>query len=231
MRKRGDDATRSLTEDRARALALTPVAPEVLDRLDRYIALLGQWQRKVNLIAASTLGRVWTRHVADSLQLIPLAPNARLWADLGSGAGFPGVVIACALAGLPGAKVHLVDSNGKKAAFLREAVRVTETPGLVHHQRIADFVASCDERLDVVTARALAPVNQLLTDVEPLMRKGAQVLLLKGQDVGAELEEASIYWKIDADLVTSRTSPHGRIVIVRSAERQQPGRQSHDSVR
>ena len=105
-----------LTKDRARALALTPVSRETLERLDRFVGLLLEWQQRINLIAPSTEPKIWTRHVADSLQLLPLAPEARIWADLGSGGGFPGLVIACALADTPGAHVHLVESTGKKAA-------------------------------------------------------------------------------------------------------------------
>src|SRR5690242_21848794 len=112
------------------ALALTPVSRETEERLDRFIELLGQWQTKTNLVAPSTLGHLWTRHVADSLQLLALRPNAKAWIDLGSGGGFPGVVLACALAEQPGAVVHLVERNAKKAAFLREAIRVTASPGV-----------------------------------------------------------------------------------------------------
>ena len=220
MRARAGDPTALLSEDRARALALTPVAPEVAARLDRFVTLLCEWQERVNLIAASTVPEIWTRHIADSLQLLALAPQAKRWADLGSGGGFPGIPIACALAGLPGAHVDLVESVGKKAAFLQEAVRVLELPALVRHQRIADFVAVCGAKPpDVVTARALAPVNRLLTEAAPLIAKGATGLFLKGQDIEAELKEASIYWEMRYRLVPSRTSPGGRIVVIDHAKR------------
>src|SRR5215467_10582519 len=117
-----------LASDKAAALALAPVSRETESRLDRYVALLREWQVKTNLVAPSTLPNLWTRHVADSLQLLALAPSAKIWIDLGSGAGFPGVVLACALAETPGVVVHLVERNAKKAAFLREAVRVTSSP-------------------------------------------------------------------------------------------------------
>ncbi len=116
----------ALAADKAAALALTPVSRETADRLDRYVALLLEWQAKTNLVAPSTLPHLWTRHVSDSLQLLALAPAARIWADLGSGGGFPGVVLACALAEIPGAMIHLVERNAKKGAFLREALRITE---------------------------------------------------------------------------------------------------------
>src|SRR6187397_1663209 len=116
-------------DDKIAALALTPVSRETEARLDRYVDLLVEWQAKTNLVAPSTLPHLWTRHIADSLQLLDLAPTAKIWVDLGSGGGFPGVVLACALAETPGANVHLVERNAKKAAFLREALRVTETAG------------------------------------------------------------------------------------------------------
>src|SRR4030088_3532667 len=120
-----------LAADKAAALALTPVSRETEARLDRYIELLGEWQAKTNLVAPSTLPQLWTRHIADSLQLLTLAPDAKIWVDLGSGGGFPGVVLACALAEMPGVQIHLVERNAKKAAFLREAIRVTGSPGVV----------------------------------------------------------------------------------------------------
>src|SRR5579862_5228454 len=129
-----------LAGDRARALTLTPVSRETVARLDRFVGLLLEWQQRINLIAPSTEPILWTRHIADSLQLIPLAPEARIWVDLGSGGGFPGLVIACALADKPGARVHLVESSTKKAAFLREAARATGAPAHIHTVRIEDFV-------------------------------------------------------------------------------------------
>src|SRR6202171_984072 len=121
-----------LASDKAAALALTPVSRETEARLDRYVALLLEWQAKTNLVAPSTLSHLWTRHISDSLQLLSLAPSAKTWADLGSGGGFPGIVLACALAETAGAVVHLIERNAKKAAFLREAIRVTSSSGTVH---------------------------------------------------------------------------------------------------
>jgi 16S rRNA (guanine527-N7)-methyltransferase len=127
-----------------------------LARLDQFVAFLLKWQRRTNLIAPSTVDHVWTRHVADSLQLLPLAPAARHWIDLGSGGGFPGLVVACALAQTAGAAVHLVERNTKKAAFLREASRILALPALVHAARIEDFAEGYGDSVDVITARALA---------------------------------------------------------------------------
>ena len=126
--------------DKAAALALTPVSRETEARLDRYVDLLGEWQAKTNLVAPSTVPNLWTRHISNSLQLLTIAPTARIWVDLGSGGGFPGVVLACALAETPGAMVHLVERNAKKAAFLREALRVTNAPGVIHLADIGDSV-------------------------------------------------------------------------------------------
>jgi 16S rRNA (guanine527-N7)-methyltransferase len=208
-----------LAADRARALSLVTVSRETLARLDEFVTLLLKWQATTNLVAPSTLSRVWTRHVADSLQLLTLAPEARIWLDLGSGGGFPGVVLACALAERSGARVHLVESNGKKAAFLREAARALTLPTLVHAARIKDVVHRLTEPVDIVTARALAPLADLLAYAEPVLKKGAQGLFPKGQDVEAELTEASKYWRINTTLAPSLTSADARIVVVRRAER------------
>jgi len=207
-----------LSADRAGALALTPVSRETLSRLDRFVELLLTWQQRINLIAASTVAHVWTRHIADSLHLLSLEPQARIWVDLGSGGGFPGLVIACALAETPGAEVHLVEANAKKAAFLREAARVTGAPVLVHGGRIEDFLKSRPKVVDVVTARALAPLSELLACAYPLLKRGARGLFPKGQDVDAELTEAAKYWKIQLSLALSRTDPKARIVVVRGLE-------------
>lgn len=207
-----------LAADRSEALRLSPVSRETLARLDRFVELLLHWQKSMNLIGSSTIPQLWTRHIADSLQLLGLAPEARTWIDLGAGAGFPGVVVACALADLPDAKVWLVDKSPKKGAFLRDAVRVLDIPALVHTGRIEDFIASFSDSVDVVTARALAPMPKLLGFVAPFVEKGAQGLLSKGQDVEAELTEAAKYWNIEATLVPSRTNPTSRIVVVRGLE-------------
>jgi 16S rRNA (guanine527-N7)-methyltransferase len=245
-----------LAADRARALALINVSRETLARLDTFVELLLQRQRTTNLIASSTIPVLWTRHIADSLQLLALAPAARVWADLGSGGGFPGLVLACALAEFGDAKVHLIESIGKKAAFLGEAAKITKSPAIIHNLRIEQAIEKIG-KVDVVTARALAPLPKLFDYIEPLvrdqaewnpvsrpdhapnlnvrarsdakpvptfadralMKRGAQALLLKGQDVEAELTQAAKYWNIEFTLAPSITSPEGRIVIVRNLQR------------
>jgi len=208
-----------LAADKAEALRLTPVSRETEARLERFVALLQQWQRTTNLISPTTLPQLWTRHVADSLQLVDLAPEAKVWVDFGSGGGFPGIPVACVLAGRPGAQVHLVESNGKKAAFLREAIRATAVPAVVQAKRIEDCGDSFGDKVDVVSARALAPLKILCDQAFPLIAKGAVGLFPKGQDVAAELTEASKYWRIEAETVPSRTSTEGCIVVVRRIER------------
>jgi 16S rRNA (guanine527-N7)-methyltransferase len=212
-------AASPLAADKAAALALTPVSRETEARLDRFVDLLLQWQAKTNLVAISTLPTLWTRHIADSLQLLNIAPSAKVWADLGSGGGFPGVVIACALAELPGAKVHLIERNAKKAAFLREALRVTASPGIVHLGDIRDIVDRFASPVDCISARALAPLHQLIGFSEPLLRGGAKALFLKGQDVEAELTEAARYWSIAPKLHSSRTGGQGWVVELDHIER------------
>lgn len=208
-----------LASDKAAALRLVSVSRETEARLDRYVALLQEWQAKTNLVAPSTLPQIWTRHIADSLQLLELAPQAKIWMDLGSGGGFPGVVLACALAETPGAQIHLVERIAKKAAFLREAIRVTGAPGVVHLSEIGDIVENWSGRIDCVTARALAPLHQLISFVEPLVNRGSTALFLKGQDVESELTESTKYWKITAKLHPSRTGGQGWIVEIDHIER------------
>jgi 16S rRNA (guanine527-N7)-methyltransferase len=203
-------------QDRAYALTLTPVSETALVRLDQFVAHLLAWQAHTNLIADSTIPSIWTRHLADSLQLIDLAPDARRWIDFGAGGGFPGLAIACVLADRPGAVVHLVESRIKKANFLREVAQTLDLPVEVHAER----AENCGERLagqaDIVTARALASLNVLCGYAAPLVRQGAVALFPNGQDVEVELTEASKYWTIESELIPSRTSPAGRIIRISS---------------
>ncbi|HEY2230699.1 MAG TPA: 16S rRNA (guanine(527)-N(7))-methyltransferase RsmG [Xanthobacteraceae bacterium] len=219
-------SVQDLSSDRARALALTPVSRETEARLDRFVALLLQWQNITHLIAPSTVPILWTRHIADSLQLIELVPAAKIWVDMGTGGGFPGLVIACALYGMAGRQVHLIESNGKKAAFLREAVAGTDAPAVVHGERMEKFVETFRQRADSVTARAVSPLSSLLGQCLPLLKEGTTGLFPKGQDVEAELTEASKCWKMTADLVPSRTDPKAGIVRVRALEPRRSVRKS-----
>lgn len=205
-----------LARDRAKALTLVPVSHETESRLDLFVNLFLRWQKAVQLVAPSTLSKLWTRHIADSLQLVALAPEAKVWADLGTGGGFPGLVVAIAIADRPGAMVHLVESDTRKAAFLREAVRITQARATVHNERIE----SAAERIgpvDAVTARALAPMEKQLLLAYPVLSAGARGLFLKGQDVDSELTGAAKSWSIDYSIQPSLTDPGGRIVLVNRA--------------
>lgn len=224
-----------LGEDREQVLAMFNVSRETIARLDRFVELLLAWQPKINLISPSTIPSLWTRHVADSLQLLQLAEfllpsdkrgregpkrgKGSVWLDLGSGAGFPGIVIACALAEVPGTRVHLVESNMKKAAFLREAVRETKVPAIVHAARIETIASTLGGPVDYVTARALAPLPKLIEMIAPFVERGAKALLPKGQDLDTELTEATKIWNIEADIVPSKTSETGRILILHGLAR------------
>jgi 16S rRNA (guanine527-N7)-methyltransferase len=221
----------ALEADRARAQKITPVSRETLARLDRFVDLLLEWQQTRNLIAASTIPTIWTRHIADSLQLLDLAPGAKTWIDLGSGGGFPGLVLACALAETAGAKIHLVESTAKKCAFLQTVSDTLKLPAEVHNQRVENFIPAFHNRPDVVTARALAPMPKLLDLVFPLLKRGGVGLFLKGQDVGSELTEAAKCWNIRHKLVPSRTDDRARIVVIQSLESRKPASQARRPAR
>ncbi|GBD49271.1 16S rRNA (guanine(527)-N(7))-methyltransferase RsmG [Methylopila sp. Yamaguchi] len=199
--------------DRAKAQTLVDVSRETWARLGQLVSMLDRWQGTMNLVAPTTLAEAWTRHVADSAQLVALAPkDARLWVDLGSGAGFPGLVAAALLAGK--AHVHLVESNLKKAAFLRETARAMGVSVTVHAVRAEAVLGSVVSRADVVSARALAPLSDLLTLAAPLLKSGAIGLFPKGEKAELELTQASESWKVKASFHPSRTDPAARIVRV-----------------
>ena len=157
----------------------------------------------------------WGRHAFDSAQLLPLAPEARTWADLGAGAGFPGVVLAILMKGREGARVHLVDSMAKRCRFLAEVVESLALPAEVHNAR----AESLSLTVDIVAARACAPLPRLLEFAWPYLRNGATGLFLKGQDVEAELAQATISWGFKAELLPSLSDPSGRIVRVKGLRR------------
>jgi 16S rRNA (guanine527-N7)-methyltransferase len=206
-----------LAKDRTKALTLVSVSHETESRLDLFVNLFLRWQKAVQLVAPSTLPALWTRHIADSLQLVALAPDATRWADLGSGGGFPGLIVAAAIAGRPGAMVHLIESDTRKAAFLREAARTTQAPVTVHNERI-ESAAELIGPVDVVTARALAPMDRQLSLAQSLLSTGARGIFLKGQDVDSELTQAAKSWSIDYSIQPSLTDPRGRIVLVKRAQ-------------
>ncbi len=186
--------------------------------LEAFRGLLTDWNGRMNLVGPSALAEFWPRHAYDSAQLLTVAPNALTWADLGAGAGFPGLVLAILLKGRPGAKVHLVESMAKRCRFLSEVAQVLSLPVDVHNVRAEQLGI----RVDIVTARACAPLVRLLGYAEPSLNKGATGLFLKGQDVVAELTEAAKCWKFEAELMASRSHPEGRILQVKGLSRVRP---------
>jgi 16S rRNA (guanine527-N7)-methyltransferase len=260
------------------------VSRETLDRLATYEHLLRHWQKTINLVAPSTLDAIWHRHFADSAQLLALAPTATTWLDLGSGAGFPGLVIAMMLAqrvtagvpspivpearlrhdvgegqgggdgrtsevGIPPTpspsphhaggvsstrrggespakqrpRITLIDSNARKCAFLREVVRQTGIAQRVTVDILSTRIeaAATQARLgqpDVISARALAPLDRLVGLAAKLSSPRTVGLFLKGRDAEAELKAAEKMWNFNAELVPSRTDPDARVIVIRSLQ-------------
>ena len=196
------------------------VLPETRERLILYEAILRRWQKAHNLVSASTLPELWTRHFADSWQLGQLAPLDCRWLDIGSGAGFPGVVVALAMRQSSGSgHVELVETNPRKLAFLREVVRETGAPASVHAIAIekADHLHALD--IGVVTARAFADLARLCGLAKPFVDKGAVALFPKGQDIDAELTEATKYWNIKYHSFPSRTAADSAILLIEGLSR------------
>lgn len=195
--------------------ALTGATPQQMTDLNAFVDRLAEANAVMNLIGPDTLPDVWNRHILDSAQLLDLAPGARTWADLGAGAGFPGVVLAILLKGRAGAHVWLIDSLGKRCRFLQEIVDALGLPATVVNGRAEEQRL----KVDVVTARAVASMERLLGYAQPCLQAGAQGLFLKGEKAEAELIEARKVWQFDSDLSVSRSDPRGRIVSVRSLRR------------
>ena len=194
------------------------VSRETLERLTVFADLLTRWNARINLVSARDLDQLWTRHIADSLQLMPDLPTGATFVDLGSGGGFPGLVLSIAT----GNPVTLVESDQRKASFLREATRATTAPATVHAGRIEDA------RLlptGIVTARALAPLPQLLTWASRFLEEDGICLFLKGRGVGAELTAALAEWHMTVSQRASRTDPDGVILSLSGIRRaRQPDR-------
>ena len=192
------------------------VSRETLDQLLCYVALLEQWQPRINLVAGTTLPDVWHRHVADSAQLLAFAPNAQTWLDLGSGAGFPGLVIAIMAHGRPGPRVTLIESDRRKSAFLAEVARQTGISVEIHTARIEQIATQrILSSVDVVSARALAPLVRLLPLSLPFFGDATLGLFPKGRDAESEMAQARADWVFDVELTPSLTDAAARIVAIR----------------
>jgi 16S rRNA (guanine527-N7)-methyltransferase len=200
-----------------RHLAAFDVSRETIDRLSLLESELRRWQGIKNLVGPGTLDHIWDRHIVDSLQLLELAPDARTWLDLGSGAGFPGLVLA--IAGFErGLQVDLVESNSRKCAFLRHIARLAGVRAKVHEARLEAVIPGFIGKADIVSARALASLAKLLEWTEPLLKAGTTGLFPKGRDVESELTEARESWTFNLDVLPSRTDAEARILRITSIE-------------
>jgi 16S rRNA (guanine527-N7)-methyltransferase len=192
------------------------VSRETLDRLKLYVALLEQWQPRINLVAGTTLPDVWHRHIADSAQLVDFAPEARTWLDLGSGAGFPGLVIAIMTHGGAGPRVSLIESDRRKSAFLAEVARQTGISVEIHTARIEQIATQrILSSVDVVSARALAPLVRLIPLSLPFFGDATLGLFPKGRDAESEVAQARVNWAFDVEMTPSLTDAEARIVAIR----------------
>lgn len=194
---------------------LTGASDAAMADLTVFLARLTEANAVMNLVGPDSIPDFWNRHAWDSAQLLAVAPDALTWADLGAGAGFPGVVLAILLKGRPGAHVWLIDSLGKRCRFLQTVVDELDLPATVVNGRAEDQTL----KVDVVTARAVAPMDRLLGYAQPYLCAGAQAVFLKGEKAEAELMEARKVWHLESGLSVSRSDPRGRIVTVRSLRR------------
>lgn len=205
----------SLAAQRAAHPLLAELPEEMLRRLEIYATLLEKWQRAVNLVGKSTLEDLWVRHFADSLQVSQAVPEARRWLDLGSGAGFPGLVTAIKYADEPDTRVHLIESDQRKCAFLRTVARETAAPARIHCGRLEVILPALDEPIDAVGARALAPLDALLSYAEKFIERGAVGVFSKGKQFEAELTDSLTAGKYFITTIESQTCSTARLVLVK----------------
>lgn len=210
------------------------VSRETLERLEIFEAEFQKWSRHINLAAPSTLPELWPRHILDSAQLFALQPTATAWLDLGSGGGFPGAILAILLTERAGSHIELVESNNKKAAFLRAVLGRLGVPATVHICRIEDAVSQAREP-QVVTARALAPLPRLLDLASPWLgidsKASATALFHKGRDYAAEVAETADKWQFNLIEHPSKIDPLGRILEISQLSGIAPTDQGKDFLR
>ncbi|WP_425987025.1 16S rRNA (guanine(527)-N(7))-methyltransferase RsmG [Brevundimonas sp. TWP1-2-1b1] len=204
-----------LETEKAAFQAKAGATPQQMADLEAFRVRLGDANSVMNLVGPDSLPDFWNRHAWDSAQLLTHAPEARTWADLGAGAGFPGVVLAILMKGREGAHVWLIDSLGKRCRFLQEIVDALDLPATVIIGRAEEQQVTCD----IVTARAVAPMEKLLGYAQPYFQRGAQGLFLKGERAESELIEARKPWHFEAELAPSQSDVRGRIVTIRSLRR------------
>lgn len=195
--------------DKFEFIRLTQASREAAERLDAYAALLTEWNQKFNLVAPSTISSLWSRHFFDSAQLCPMVVGNGVLADLGSGAGFPGIVLSA----MGKNNVHLIESTGKKADFLRMAIEKLAIDAVVHQSRIEELK---NFKADIITARALASLNELFHLASPLIKKDSLLLFLKGQKADGELTESRKYWMFDCTKTASLSDSSGSVLTIRN---------------
>ena len=183
-------------------------------RLAIYEDLLRRWQKTINLVSHSSMAFLRTRHFNDSLQIAGLVPTATKWVDMGSGAGFPGLITAIQLADQPNARVHLIESDSRKCAFLREVSRETKAPAIVHCGRIENVLPTISDEIEAVSARALAPLSKLIELSRNFLLNGATGVFPKGREVAGELTGYALDSRFKIIMAMSKTDPDAQIVLV-----------------
>jgi 16S rRNA (guanine527-N7)-methyltransferase len=214
----------ALAADRRKAIALAPELAPLVDPLEAFVALLDRWRKVTNLVSDTSFGEVWTRHIADSAQLLAIAAAANFsrekgslrWLDLGTGAGFPGLVVAILLAKIVGAEVHCVEADKRKCAFLREAARVTGAPAIIHPVRIESLKAGDIPAIDIVCARALSPLPRLLEEANPWLDAGALGVFPRGESERESPLDAALARNYDITSTPNRIDSRGAILLVKS---------------
>ena len=183
-------------------------------KLENYVRLVCEWQKIHNLVSSASLANIWSRHIADSVQTHLALPKAQRWVDFGSGAGFPGVILAILLTSKANSVVNLVESNRKKAMFLQTVAREIEIPVQVHCERIENFVANWVGDIDGVAARALTNLDDLCGYAEKLVKLGATAVFHKGQRYQEEIDKATKKWDIKLQIKKSEIDPNGCLLII-----------------
>jgi 16S rRNA (guanine527-N7)-methyltransferase len=210
-----------MKDDRAAALAIIGVNKRIEDRLAMYVGHLQRWRNVTNLMSEDAFSQVWTRHIADSAQLLWYAPTARRWIDVGSGAGFPGMVIAILLSETPGAEVHCIESNYRKCAFLQFVAREIVAPAVIHAERIELLDPSELPSLDAVTSRALAPLPRLVNYTYPWLSNGATGIFPCGRSAVMHIDGLAAASEFEVESFQNRLALDAQIVRVRRRELRQ----------